>query len=278
MSAPDSSIDCLVDTHAHLDDARLRSIMDDVLDRARAAHVLQIIAIGTTAATSQAVVELAQARGGIFAAVGIHPNDAADAEPDEWNRVTELVDEPKVVAIGETGLDRYWKRTPIEDQRHWFDRHLGLAHDRNLPVVIHCRDAQRDIIDQLKALKRPVHGVMHSFTGTWADAADCLELGLYLSFAGMVTFANKNLDGLRDVAARVPLERLLVETDSPYLTPHPFRGSTNEPLRVALTAARLAEVRGLSLSALASATTANARTLFRLPDDDTLSAAAEPLR
>jgi TatD DNase family protein len=271
MSGPNSPSACLVDTHAHLDDQRFRASMDDVLNRALSANVGQIIAIGTTADSSHAVVELARRRAGIFAAVGIHPNDAAEARPEDWNRIVELVDSPKVVAVGETGLDRYWKRTPFEDQQHWFDRHLRLAHEKNLPVVIHCRDAQRDIIEQLRGLNRQVVGVMHSFTGTWEDAADCLDLGLHLSFAGMVTFTNKNLDALRDVATRVPLDRLLVETDSPYLTPHPYRGSTNEPARVAVTAERLAEIRGLSPAALAQATTANARKLFRLSEDDLMS-------
>ena len=160
--------------------------------------------------------------------------------------ITDLVNRPGVVAVGETGLDRYWDRTPFPEQQEWFDRHLRLAHERDLPVVIHSRDCQSDIIEQLRRLNRPVRGVMHAFTGTWDDAQAYLELGLHLSFAGTVTFTNKSLDALRDVAARVPLDRLLVETDSPYLSPHPCRGQTNEPARVALTAARLAEIRGLS--------------------------------
>ena len=132
-------------------------------------------------------------------------------------------------------------------------------------MVIHCRDCLRDIIDQLTALRRPVRGVLHSFTGTWDEARALLDLGLDLSFAGMITFANKGLDALREVAARVPLDRLLVETDSPYLSPHPHRGRTNEPCRVAVTAARMAELRGIGLDELARATTANAQRLFRLP-------------
>ena len=137
-------------------------------------------------------------------------------------------------------------------------------------MVIHCRDCQRDLIEQMKALGRPVRGVQHSFTGTWDDARAFLDLGLHLSFAGMLTYTNKSLDALRDVAARVPLDRILVETDSPYLSPHPFRGQTNEPARVALTAQRLAEIRGLPAEELARITTDNARSLFRLPSDETL--------
>jgi TatD DNase family protein len=260
----------LVDTHAHLDDKRLRNDLAHVLDRAIHDGVSQIIAIGTTAATSVGVLELAQAHRGVFAAVGIHPNDAAETGQEDWPVILDLVNGSRVVAVGETGLDRYWRRTPFDQQQEWFDRHLSLANERNLPIVIHCRDCQHDIIHQLRKLHRPIQGVMHAFTGTWDDAAACLDLGLHLSFAGMLTFTNKALDPLRDVATRVPLDRLLVETDSPYLTPHPFRGQTNEPARVALTALKLAEIRGLALAEMARVSTANARTLFRLPPDDIL--------
>ena len=255
----------LVDTHAHLDDRRLRDILPDVLARAASEGLSQIIAIGTTAASSLGSVELASAHVGVFAAVGIHPNEAAEVSQEDWQAVLDLTGRPGVVAIGETGLDRYWNRTPFPEQQAWFDRHLALAEDRDLPVVIHCRDCQQDVIDLLRRLGRPIRGVMHSFTGSWDDAAAYLELGLHLSFAGMITFANKALDGLRDVAVRVPADRLLVETDSPYLTPHPFRGKLNEPARVSLTAAKLAELRGLSAAELATISTANARALFRLP-------------
>ena len=265
----------LVDTHAHLDDRRLRPNLPDLLDRACAAGVCQIIAIGTTAATSADCARLAASYRGLFAAVGVHPNEAAEASEDDWRSITELVEQPGVVAVGETGLDRYWDRTPFELQQQWFDRHLVLAHQRNLSIVIHSRDCMREIIDQMQSHTRrlgsSMRGVMHSFTGSWEDAEACLELGLHVSFAGMVTFTNKTLDPLRDVAARVPLDRLLVETDSPYLSPHPHRGRTNEPGHVAFTAARLAEIRGLSLAQFAQITTANARKLFGLPDDRILS-------
>jgi TatD DNase family protein len=260
----------LVDTHAHLDDRRLRANLNYLLDRACAAGVGQIIAIGTTAVTSADCVDLAQDYRGVFAAVGIHPNEAAEAGEDDWRVITDLVQRAGVVAVGETGLDRYWDRTPFELQQMWFDRHLVLAHERNLSIVIHSRDCQRDIIDQLQRLGRPVRGVMHSFTGSREEAEAVLELGLHLSFAGMVTFTNKTLDPLREVAALVPLDRLLVETDSPYLSPHPHRGQTNEPAHVAFTAARLAEIRGISLSQFAQITTANARKLFCLPYDNVL--------
>jgi TatD DNase family protein len=270
MSAASECFFPLVDTHAHLDDNRLHADIKAVLNRAQEAGVGQVISMGTTAATSATAVELAQVHRGVFAAVGIHPNDAADVGRHDWPHIAELVKSLGVVAVGETGLDRYWNRTPFLEQQEWFDRHLALAHERDLPVVIHSRDCQADIIQQLERQNRPIAGVMHAFTGTWDDAQAYLELGLHLSFAGTVTFTNKSLDSLRAVAARVPEDRLLVETDSPYLSPHPCRGKMNEPARVVLTATRLAEVRGLSFADLTRITTLNARSLFRLPADATL--------
>jgi len=263
----------LVDTHAHLDDQRLRADLPAILDRAAALGVGQIIAIGTTAASSSGALELATAYPGVFATVGIHPNDAAEIGQDDWPSILAMITRPRVVAVGETGLDRYWKDTPFALQQEWFDRHLALALEHDLPIVIHCRDCQSDMRQQLTQLGRPIRGVMHSFTGSWDDAEAYLALGLHLSFAGMITFANKALDPLREAAARTPLEKILVETDSPYLTPAPFRGKMNEPSRVALTAAKLAEIRGVSAAALAETTTRNARTLFRLGDADLLPAA-----
>jgi TatD DNase family protein len=259
-----------VDTHAHLADRRFQNQLPEVLSRARSAGVVQVIAIGTTSADSADLAQLVQRQSGLFAAVGIHPNDAAQATKEDWSSICDLITHPCIVAVGETGLDRYWDRTPFDVQQAWFDRHLALAHDHDRPVVIHCRDCQRDIIDQLRRQRRAIKGVMHSFTGTWEEAEACLALGLSISFAGMITFTNKTLDDLRDVAARVPLDRLLVETDSPYLSPHPFRGKSNEPARVAVTGQRLAQIRGLSQVELAEITTANARNLFRLPADDRL--------
>ncbi len=260
----------LVDTHAHLDDRRLRPQIGDVLARARSEGVVQVVAIATTAEDSDSVLDLAGSHPGVFAAVGIHPNDAAEAKPGDWEKVVALADHPRVVALGETGLDRHWDRTPFPTQQDYFARHLDLAHGLDRPVVIHCREAEEEILAQLRTLGRSVKGVLHSFTGNWDQARAFLDLGLHLSFAGMLTFANKSLDPLRDAAARAPLDRILVETDSPYLTPEPFRGKTNEPARVTLTAARLAEVRGMGIVDLARATTDNARRLFSLPGDDLL--------
>jgi len=260
----------LVDTHAHLDDDRLRSNLAEVLETARAAGVAQIIAVATTAADSARVVDLAGDHPGVFATVGFQPNNVAEAVEGDWERIVDLARRPRVVAIGETGLDRHWDFAPFDQQQDWFDRHLRLAHELDLPVVIHCREAEVDVAAQLAALNRPIRGVLHSFTGSIADAERFLELGLRVSFAGMLTFGNKKLDALRAAAASIPLDRLLVETDSPYLSPHPLRGRPNQPAHIAWTALKLAELLGLTPDELAAITTANARSLFALPDDDVL--------
>ena len=256
----------LVDTHAHLADPRLRSRLSEVLASARAVGVGRINAVATTTADSRAVIEIAREHPEVGATVGIHPNEAHAATPDDWATVAELALDAAVVAVGESGLDRHWDQTPFPVQQDYFQRHLDLGHRLGLPIIIHSRECHRDLVAQLAALGRPVRGVAHSFTGSWDEAEELLGLGLHLSFAGMVTFANKSLDLLRAAAARVPLDRLLVETDSPYLSPVPHRGQPNEPAWVVHTAARIAELRGMTRDELAAATTANARRLFqRLP-------------
>ncbi len=255
----------LIDTHAHLDQEEFDADRDAVIARAHAAGVEAIVAIGVTGPSSEAVVALAAAHPGIYAAVGIQPNYTAQVAADDWDRVLALVDQPKVVAIGETGLDRHWDYAPLDVQQDYFDRHLRLAQHRNLPFVVHTRESDADVLAMLReALQRgPLRGIMHSFTGTAETAAECVALGLHVSFAGMVTF--KKSDVLRAVAASIPADRILVETDSPYLSPHPLRGKRNEPANVAHTATCLAEVRGQTPDAFAEQTTANARELFRLP-------------
>jgi len=253
----------IVDTHAHLADSRLASRLSEVLDSARSAGVNRVIAVATTALDSRVVVDLCREHPEVSAAVGIHPNDAFEATGEDWTTIETLATDLGVVAIGETGLDRHWDRTPFALQQNFFDRHLRLAHDLGLAVVIHSRDCHGDIVAQLRELGRPVRGVLHSFTGSWEEAEELLEVGLHISFAGMLTFANKSLDPLRQAASLVPADRLLVETDSPYLSPVPHRGKSNEPCRVVHTATKLAEIRGISLQELAEITTANANGLFR---------------
>jgi TatD DNase family protein len=255
----------LIDTHAHIDDERFQSDLPAVLDRARTAGVVSIIAIATTAPTSAKCVALAANRAEVFASVGIQPNHVAEAAAGDWDEVVKLSGSPKVVALGETGLDRHWTYTPFPQQEDYFARHLDLARKLGLAVVIHCREAEADTVRMLRQdfdRHGPVKAVMHSFTGDWATAEACLAMGLYISFAGMVTY--KNAQALRDVAARVPLERLLVETDSPYLAPVPVRGQRNEPAHVVHTATCLATVLRATPEIIAEHSTRNARQLFGL--------------
>lgn len=255
----------LVDTHCHLDQDDFQADRAEVIARATDQGVEAIVSVGISAASSRATVQIARQFPGVFAAVGIHPNECAKAAPDDWGTVTGLVEDSHVVALGETGLDCYWNEAPLPLQQDFFDRHLRLAQQRGLPVVIHTRDSQEEALAMLREARTrgPLSGVMHSFTGTAEQAAECQELGLHISFAGMVTF--KKSDDLRAVAAAIRADRLLVETDSPYLAPHPLRGRRNEPANVIHTARCLAEVRGVALETLAAQTTANARRLFRLP-------------
>jgi TatD DNase family protein len=257
----------LIDTHAHLDADAFDADRSAVLERARAAGVVQVVAVGITAASSRSCVRLAAADATVFATVGIHPNEAAAAGPGDWDAVLDVVRQPRVHGVGETGLDRHWDSTPFALQEEYFARHLALGRERDLAVVIHCREAELDVVRMLReAYDRhgAIRGVMHSFTGSGATAEACLAMGLHLSFAGMLTY--KSAGDLRGVAAQVPLDRLLVETDCPYLSPVPLRGKRNEPANVVHTARCLAGLHGLEVEALAEATTRNARRLFGLPE------------
>ena len=254
----------LVDSHCHLDPMRYGADLPDVLARARAAGVVGIVVVGTRAADSEAAAALAAREPGVAAAAGIHPNDTADVEADEWDRVVALVEWGRAAAVGETGLDWYRTTAPADVQRDFFDRHVRLAQRHGLPLVIHTRDSTRDVLDLLREARArgPFAAVLHSFTGTAAEAAEAIDLGCHLGFAGMVTFRSSAT--LRETACTVPLDRLLVETDSPFLSPEPLRGRRNEPAHVIHTAACLALARGEALATFAAATTANARRLFAL--------------
>ena len=255
----------LFDTHAHLDQEEFDGTRDEVISRAVEAGVKRVVCIGTTAAASRKCLEIAERYEGVSAAVGIQPNYVAEAADGDWDEILRLIESPEAVAVGETGLDRYWDFTPFEQQQDYFDRHIRLAQRLDLPFVVHMRDCDTDIMVMLREARQrgPMKGIMHSFTGDAAMAAECVDLGMHISFAGMVTF--KKSQALRDCAATVPTDRLLIETDSPYLSPEPVRGKKpNEPAYVRHTAECLAEVRGVSLETLASETTSNALRLFGL--------------
>jgi TatD DNase family protein len=252
-----------IDTHAHLDDEQFQADLPKVIQRAVAAGVCRIVTIATTGPSSRTCVSLAAAHPQLRATVGIQPNHVAQAGATDWDEVERLADAPGVVGIGETGLDRHWDYTPFPAQEDYFARHLELARRKTLAVVIHCRDAEADVMRMLRTdfeKHGPVKGVMHSFTGDQVTAESCLAMGLYISFAGMVTY--KNAQNLRDLAKMIPVERLLIETDSPYLAPVPLRGKRNEPENVIHTAACLAMVKGVATDVIAERTTRNARELF----------------
>ena len=255
----------LIDTHAHLDEDSFSEDLDDVIARAIESGVIAMVAVATTASNSLATIELAARVPNVFASVGIHPNYAAQARPGDWELVEELAASPKVVAIGETGLDRYWDHTPFEIQLDYFRRQIELARSRSLPFIVHCREAEADVVTVLReeAASGSLKGVMHSFCGSEETLQVALEVGLHISFAGMLTF--KKNESLRQLAKDIPLDRLLVETDSPYLAPLPHRGKRNEPSFVKHTAESLAEAHGMTLNEIAAITTDNARRLFGLP-------------
>jgi TatD DNase family protein len=257
-----------IDTHCHLNEDAFASDVADVVARAVDAGVTRMIVVGIDLASSRRAIELAERFPSLFAVVGIQPNYVQTAGADDFAQIEQLARSSRVVGVGETGLDRYWDYAPIDLQRDYFERHIELSRQTGLPFVVHCREAEADVLAVLRraAESGPLAGVMHSFTGDSATAQECVALGMHISFAGMVTF--KRNDALRDVAKLVPADRILVETDAPYLLPSPLKTDKgpkrNEPANVRYTANLLAEVRGVSGEQFAAATTANAKALFRL--------------
>ena len=252
----------LVDTHCHLDEDAFVDDVEAVINAASASGVSAIVTIGTDSASSRRSVELAERFPSVFAVVGIHPNYTAAAVPGDWEKIEELAQSPHVVAVGETGLDRYWDYAPPQLQREYFIRHLELSRRIGKPFVVHCRDADEEVRAMLRqdAEHGTLNGVMHSFCQTRESAEECLSLGMHLSFTGMLTF--KRNDELRAIAGCLPADRLFVETDAPYLAPVPFRGKRNEPAYVQYTLNSLAEAHGLSPEEMAEITTANACRFF----------------
>jgi len=249
----------LIDTHAHLMDAAFAADREAVVQRAREAGVAAMLLVGYDLASSRAAIELARQLTGARAAVGIHPNSAADASEADFAALAELARGPEVVAIGETGLDNYREFTPPARQREAFDWHLELAEELRLPIIIHNREADSDVLGSVSSAG--ARGILHCFSSPDVDYLErMLALGFYVSFAGPLTF--KNATRTREMAARVPTDRLLVETDCPYLAPEPHRGRRNEPAFVRDTAVCLAGIVGASLDELTSTLWANTLTAF----------------
>jgi TatD DNase family protein len=254
----------LFDTHAHLHFPEFDEDREAMLDRARVAGVRRMLTIGTEPESSRAAVALAAREADVWAAVGIHPHDAGEGDATALAEIERLAGESRVVAVGEIGLDYFRDLSPREDQERVFRALLGLARRVGKPVVIHCRDAHEDVLRILaEECVEEVGGIMHCFSGDVAIARRCLDLGLTISLAGPVTYPNAR--ALPDVARFVPGDRLVIETDCPFLPPQGHRGKRNEPALIAITAARVAELRGESLDVLAARLTANACALFRIP-------------
>ena len=258
----------LVDSHCHLDDRQFDQDRDEVIRRALEAGVEWMLAIGSGDGPPdlECAVRLAEAHPAIRATVGVHPHDAAKASEETFAALRALLDHPKVLALGEIGLDYHYNFSPPETQRQVFARQLELARQARKPVVIHTREAWPDTLSLLREhwVGSGLPCVMHCFSGGPEEASQCLELGFYLSFAGVVTFP-KALR-VQEAARLTPRDRLLIETDAPYLAPVPMRGRRNEPAYVVHTLRRLAELRGESAEELAAATTANFRRVFGWPE------------
>jgi TatD DNase family protein len=258
----------LVDTHAHLDFSKFDADRPAVIERAKAAGVAAIVNVGTDPASSRQAVGLADRYDSIYAAVGMHPHDAKKLDGAALAELRDLARHPKVVAIGEIGLDYYRNLSPPDVQRRAFQAQLAWAAKLGKPVVIHDRDAHDEILEVLTGWAASLKnsplagqlGVLHTFSGDLVMAERALDLGFYISISGPVTY--KNARQLPDIVRALPLERLLVETDCPFLAPHPYRGKRNEPAYVHLVAERIAVLRGMPFEELAEATTANAQRLF----------------
>ncbi len=255
----------LIDTHAHLDSPKFDSDREEVIARAQAAGIDTIVNIGFNRETIPTTMELAEKYPFIYAAVGWHPTDAIDMKLEEdlaW--IESLCSHPKVVAIGEIGLDYYWDTSPKEIQHTVFREQIRLARKLNKPIVIHNRDAHEDIVKLLREERASeVGGIMHCFSGSWEMAKMCLDMNFYISFGGPVTFKNARVP--KEVMEKVPLDKMLIETDAPYLTPHPHRGQRNESAYVRLVAETAAEIKGLKLEDIAKITSDNARDCLCLP-------------
>ncbi len=255
----------LFDTHAHLHFPEFSQDLEAVLSRAREAGVDYMLTIGTDLETSGQAVLLAEKHSEIYAAVGIHPHDAAKADEAAFEGIWRLAESsPKVVAIGETGLDFFRNLSPRETQEHVFRRQLELARRVKKPVLIHCRDAHAETLEILREEGvQGMGGIMHCFSGDAALARQCLDLGLLISFAGPVTYPNAKR--LPEVVKMVPSDRLVVETDCPFLPPQPYRGKRNEPAYLAVTARRVAELKGVPLDTLGDQMARNGFALLNIP-------------
>lgn len=251
------------DSHCHVDEPKFDEDRDEVLARMLAAGVDRYAVIGSDMASSRHCAEYIQCHEGAYAAVGIHPHEAKDMRPGDLDEITRLLKLPKVQAIGEIGLDYYYDLSPRDVQQQVCEAQMELAWQLNVPVAYHIRDAHQDMLDLMKRHKgKLTGGIIHCFSGSWEIAKEYLKLGYYISFAGPVTF--KKAPKLQEAAVNIPRERLLIETDSPYLAPEPVRGRRNEPTNVRYVCEKLAALRGETLEDVAAYTTQNALTVYNI--------------
>jgi len=249
----------LIDTHAHLDFEKLWENIEQVLENAKAVGVEKIIIPGVTLEDTPKIIDLIEKYDNLFGAVAVHPSEAKGWQEEYYGILKEYAQHDKIVAIGETGLDYYWDKTFKETQQHVFRRHLELAEELSIPVIVHDREAHADVLSILKEFPE-VKGVMHCFSGSAEFALDCVKIGYYIALGGPVTF--KNAVKPKEVAAKVLIEKLVLETDSPFLAPHPFRGKENDPSKIILVAEAIAEIKNLTVEEVANLTSQNAENLF----------------
>ncbi|MBW7477378.1 TatD family hydrolase [Paenibacillus oenotherae] len=253
----------LIDTHTHLDSHQFDEDREEVIERARAAGIETLINVGFNRETIPTTMALAEKYDFIYAVVGWHPVDSIAMLPEDLDWIASLCDHKKVVAIGEIGLDYHWDTSPKDVQQRVFREQIRLARDKRMPIVIHNRDAHEDIVHILKEENaKDVGGVMHCFSGSWETAKKCLDMNFYISFGGPVTFKNARVP--KEVLRQVPLDRILIETDAPYLAPHPFRGKRNESAYVRLVAEAAAEITGKTVEEISKITSENAKKCFNI--------------
>ena len=255
----------LIDTHAHLDFPKFNKDRLEVIANSWDKGLTYIVNVGADLLSSRRSIVLAEEYPFIFATVGIHPHDASDLDEDALKELKKMASHEKVLAIGEIGLDYHYDNSPRDIQQEAFRKQLQLAKNLKLPIAIHSREADEDTLKILKEEYPGIKGgIMHCFASNLAIAKECLDLGLYLAFGGVITF--KNAKELRDVVKEVPLNRILLETDSPYLTPEPFRGQRNEPSHVRFIAEKIAKIKEIDLIEVVETTTANAIEVYKLPE------------
>lgn len=255
----------LVDTHVHLNAEQYEEDVEEVIERAREAGVGKMIVVGFDTETIERAMELVERYDFLYAVIGWHPVDAIDCTEENLAWIESLTKHPKVVGIGETGLDYHWDKSPKDVQIELFRKQIRLAKKLNLPIIIHNRDATADVVRILEEEEaHTVGGIMHCFSGSVEIARQCIEMNFMISLGGPVTFKNAKMP--KKVATEIELEHLLVETDAPYLTPHPHRGKRNEPFYVKLVAEEIAKLKEITYEEVAEQTTANALKLFRIAD------------